>query len=175
MHNRVYLDTNILLDLLVDENKFSDYAKIRTNIELIKASKELIYNYISCGADLYINTSTLTNLSFLLSQRAKVSNVDVANEFLKLEASDVFKVVDEVKELRINASTFSKINNTDYEDTLQYFCAKNSNCDVVITNDENFPQLDISLIRTNPKLENYTPNKANGILDNVKNLFRKNI
>ncbi|PRM88866.1 hypothetical protein CJ671_08125 [Aliarcobacter cryaerophilus] len=176
MLNRIYLDTNILLDLLVDENKFSDYSKIRTNMELIKSSKELVYNYISNGADLYINTSTLTNISFLLSERAKVSNENIANEFLKIEASDIFKVIDEVKELRINASTFSKNNNTDYEDTLQYFCAKSSNCDVIITNDENFPKLDIPLVRTNPKFENYTPENTQekkGVIDNIINLVRK--
>jgi len=61
MYNKVYIDTNILLDLFVDENKFSAYEKIRTNINNIKSSKELIYKFISNGAFLYLNTSTLTN------------------------------------------------------------------------------------------------------------------
>ena len=157
MHSKIYLDTNILLDLLVDENRFSDYEKIRVNIANIKATKELIYSYILNGSDLFFNTSTLTNLSFLLTARAKVSNEDVANEFLKLENSTIFKVVDEIKELRINAVKLSMTNNLDYEDALQYICAKYSNCGAIITNDANFPKLDISLIRTNPSLENYLP------------------
>jgi len=40
---------------------------------------------------------------------------------------------------------------------LQYFCAKSCNCDVIITNDKNFPRLDIPLVRTNLDIENYTP------------------
>jgi len=157
MYNKVYIDTNILLDLFVDENKFSAYEEIRTNINNIKSSKELIYKFISNGAFLYLNTSTLTNLSFLLVERAKVSKKDVANLFLKLEKNNIFKVIEETKELRIKANELSKMHNLDYEDTLQYFCAKSCNCDVIITNDKNFPKLDIPLIRTNPNIENYKP------------------
>jgi len=40
------------------------------------------------------------------------------------------------------------MHNLDYEDTLQYFCALENGCKAIITNDKNFPKLDIELIRT---------------------------
>jgi len=48
---------------------------------------------------------------------------------------------------------------TDFEDLQQYISAKNSNCKSIITNDKNFPKLDIELIRTNLDIENYIPKK----------------
>ncbi|MDY0238791.1 MAG: type II toxin-antitoxin system VapC family toxin, partial [Campylobacterales bacterium] len=53
-----------------------------------------------------------------------------------------------------------KSTNADFEDLLQYAAAKNSGCSVIITNDKNFPKLDIPLIRTNPNIEDYFPNNS---------------
>ena len=71
-----------------------------------------------------------------------------------------------------------KNQNADFEDLQQYISAKNSNCDIIITNDKNFPKLDIPLIRTNPNLENYTPENIKnqdkkGVIDNLINFVRK--
>ena len=38
---------------------------------------------------------------------------------------------------------------TDLEDVLQYFSALDNECDAVVTNDKNFPNINLRLIRTN--------------------------
>lgn len=41
---------------------------------------------------------------------------------------------------------------SDFEDLLQYSAAKNSNCSIIVTNDKDFPKIDIALKRTSPNL-----------------------
>ena len=72
-------------------------------------------------------------------------------------AEDSFIVACESLDAQIKALEFAKENNADFEDALQYFCAKENGCITVITNDKDFPKLEIPLLRTDPKLKNFAP------------------
>ena len=54
MDTKIYLDTNIILDLFDNERNSS------------KASTELIDKLFDEGAEFYINSDTLTNMFFIL-------------------------------------------------------------------------------------------------------------
>lgn len=41
----------------------------------------------------------------------------------------------------------------DFEDLQQYIAAKNSGCDLIITNDKDFLNFDIKVKRTNPNIK----------------------
>lgn len=156
--NRVFLDTNVFVDLLIDENSVDDKNRLRNDIEKVKRSKKIVYDYIKDGVILVINTTTLVNAFFLLTQKAKVSSEIVANKFLTIENStNFFFVVEESKDIRVKSLRYSIENSFDYEDALQYFCALDSQCKAIITNDKEFIRQDIALIRTNPNLKNYYP------------------
>lgn len=158
MQSKIYIDTNIFIDLLIDEEKLDDYKKVRSDKEAIKATKMQIYKYIEENKVLVINTSSLTNASFLLTDKGNLSKNQLAIEFLKIENEEMFEVIQESKKLRIETNKFCVENGTDYEDTLQYFCAKNSKCELIISNDKDFPKLNLPIKRTSLDLKDYIPN-----------------
>lgn len=164
---KIFLDDNIILDYLI--NTRGQHKEAVDIISNVKENEVFCYSFgsISDIAYIYENTYKLDKKEVIgfyedLSKSSKFESLSLSDKYLEKSCEYALKQITDNKKL-------------DFEDVLQYFCALENSCSVIITNDKNFPQLDISLIRTNPKLENYTPNKASGILDNVKNLFRKNI
>lgn len=87
MQSKIYIDTNIFIDLLIDEDKLEDYKQVRSDKESIKATKTQIYQYIKENKILAINTSSLTNTSFLLTDKGDLSKSELASEFLKIKTS----------------------------------------------------------------------------------------
>lgn len=163
MSNKIYLDTNIFLELLVDENEFEKYKKVRSDFDNLMNTKKILYSYLAKNCRFVINTSTLTNVYFLLTERCGLSRSEVSAEFLKLEQqSKFFIVVEENKDIRVEAQEYCRTNDKDYEDVLQYFCAKYTDCDLIVTNDQDFPQLDIPLKRTNANMSDYIPMQDSG-------------
>lgn len=157
--NRVFLDTNSLIDILIDENNSKEYDKIRGSADNIKNSRVVIEEYLEQGYTLVVNTTSITNTTYFLQDRQKIATDIVIDKISMIEEDeDLFLVVLETKQIRQKAREYARENDADYEDALQYFCAKESGCDTIITNDKNFPKLDIRLTRTNKNLENYYPN-----------------
>jgi len=137
MDTKIYLDTNIILDLFDNERNSSE------------ASVELIDKLFNGGADFYINSDTLTNTFFILKSRKKVlqevaiqalERAKTLCEIVPIEESDVQKAIDLCKD----TTTPYK----DYEDTMQYVCAKKIGADLIVTNDKGFVSLDIEICRT---------------------------
>lgn len=166
MANKVFLDTNILLDVLSSERISS------------QVTKELLLKYSNEKAKFVINDLSLNTLYYIGSKLDR----DKTFNFMKDITFDnpLFEVyymnADDLKQIY---NYMDKNVGEDFEDLQQYIAAKNSGCNCIITNDKAFPKLDIPLIRTNTKLENYTPeNKSDNVakifLDNVVILGRKN-
>lgn len=114
---RVFLDTNIILDFLGErENYYEPAAKILT-----LADKKKI--------KIYTSPSSISNTYYLLS---RYENAKTA-----LEKIRKFKLIcnisimdDEVVEKAINSGF------KDFEDAMQYFSAIATNCDLIVTRNE---------------------------------------
>ena len=57
-----------------------------------------------------------------------------------------WKIVSFGKEVIEEALEFSLANNSDLEDALQCFCAKNNGCTLLLTNDKNFSHCGIAIV-----------------------------
>lgn len=137
MVNKVYLDTNIFIDLLDSTRPYS------------KTSWELVRKMISEATLLAINSDTVTNAFYILSKHKIYS----ASELLALMKKSVmlFDVVAIEQDEVLTALSLCEDDNTkfkDYEDALQYVCAKKIAADLILTNDKGFVSLDIEVSGT---------------------------
>lgn len=111
---RLFLDTNIILDLLGERIPFYEpAAKLATLAD--RGEVQLIASPISFATTYYI--------------LCRYESADMAIEKLRK-----FKILTEV--CIINEQIIEKGLNssfTDFEDSLQYFSAANANCDIIIT------------------------------------------
>ena len=131
---RLFLDTNIVLDLLGEREPFyQSAAKIAT---LADKGKILIY----------VSSLTYSTVFYLLSRFER-------NEAVK-EKIRKFKVIAKTSDLTdkiIDKGLSSKFN--DFEDSLQYYCAVNSECNVIITrNGKDFKESDLPVLTSDEYL-----------------------
>ena len=125
---RLFLDTNIVLDLLGEREPFyQSAAKIAT---LADKGKILIF----------VSSLTYSTVFYLLSRYE-------SNEAVK-EKIRKFKVIAKTSDLTdkiIDKGLSSKF--SDFEDSLQYYCAVNSECNVIITrNGKDFKESDLPVL-----------------------------
>jgi predicted nucleic acid-binding protein len=138
MQNNIYVDTNIVVDMC--DNKRA----------LHENSFEMITNYLEQDkCELFINSDTLANLFYILSNRSTLNAEEVlekmqfVNEIFTLvsiESEDVAMALD----LCADVSSPHK----DYEDAMQYVCALRVEANVIVTNDKGFISLDIEVFKT---------------------------
>ncbi len=114
MKDRLFLDTNIMLDFLGNRAPFYDsIAKIVTKAE----KQELI---------LVVSTLSFATASYILLKYAPPQKV--------IEALHKFRTLVEVSDLTSSVLDKGLTSNfIDFEDSLQYFSAVNSNCNFLIT------------------------------------------
>lgn len=146
-YEKIFIDSNIIIDFLA-EKRFSH----KEAVELFANQKE---NEIYC-----FSFGSVSDITYVL-QRAygfkssKIisffDNLSIDSKYWCLSLSDSY--LEEA--CKYSLDLIDKNKSIDFEDALQYFCALENGCDVIITNDKNFPKLDIPLIRTNPSIENY--------------------
>jgi len=114
MKNRLFLDTNVMLDLLGERIPFYDsVAKIATLADKGQIS-------------LVVSAMSYATVSYFLT---KFENKEKSKDKLRK-----FKVISEVSDL--NEQIIEKGLNsdfTDFEDSLQYYSALSSNCSILIT------------------------------------------
>ena len=114
MSRKIFLDTNIVLDLLGRRDPFYEpIAKIATMAEMGKLT-------------LVASPITFTTVNYIL---AKFENTQIARQKLRQ-----FKIICEVGPL--NDQIIDKGLNAsfkDFEDALQYFCALHSDCEIILT------------------------------------------
>lgn len=140
MSRRIFMDTNVMLDLLGERNPFYEpIAKIATLAE--KGKLTLVVSPIS-----------FATINYFLS---KFENSKVAREKLRK-----FKIISEICSL--DEQTIEKgLNSTfeDFEDALQYFCATESECELILTrNGKDFKKSVLPLMTPNEFLLSLTEN-----------------
>ena len=126
--NRIFLDTNVILDLLGERVPFYDsIAKVATLADQKKLT-------------LIVSPLSFTKIDYVLNKYEIAESV--LNKLRK------FKIICEVCE--VNEETIDKALNSsfkDFEDALQYFTALQSNCSIIITrNAKDFKQATIPIM-----------------------------
>ena len=114
MNKRVYLDTNVMLDLLGEREPFyNSIAQIAT----LADQKKL---------QIVVSPISFATVNYFLS---KFEGISVAKDKLrKFKVLSEISIIDEtIIEKGLNS------NFEDFEDSLQYFCAVDSECEVIIT------------------------------------------
>ena len=138
MIKRLFLDTNIMLDLLGEREPFYvEAAKLATLAERGKLT-------------MVVSPLSFTTVNYFIS---KFESPQIAKEKLRK-----FKIISETSAM--SDQTIEKglnSNFTDFEDALQYFCAVDSNCDVIITrNAKDFKKSLLPVMSADEYLKGFT-------------------
>ena len=128
MNKKLFLDTNVVIDLLGEREPFYDSAaKIATIAD--KGKIQLI-----------VSALTYSTLYYILS---RFEDKEIVKEKIRK-----FKVIAETSDLTdkiINKGLSSKF--SDFEDALQYYCAIKMDCDILITrNVKDFKESNIPVL-----------------------------
>lgn len=128
MQDKVFLDTNVVLDLLGEREPFYlSAAKIATLADTGKIK-------------IVISALTYSTVYYLLS---KFEEKETVKEKIRK-----FKVIAETSDLTdqiIDKGLSSKF--SDFEDSLQYYCAIKTDCNILITrNSKDFRESDIPVL-----------------------------
>lgn len=135
MKTRLFIDTNIMLDLLGERLPYYDsIAKIATLADRGEVS-------------IVVSALSYSTVAYLLS---KYESTEKVKDKLRK-----FKIISEISDL--DEKTIEKglnSNFSDFEDSLQYFCALKSDCNVILTrNQKDFKQSNIPVMSANEYLK----------------------
>lgn len=122
MHNRIYFDTNVIVDLFDVKRPFHEHS--------VAVFKKIFEDE---EMDVFINTDTLTNLFYILRSHMKFSFDDAIEklEFVK----NAFTIIStEMTEIDNTIKICKEYVFNDYEDAMQYICALKEGCTLIITN-----------------------------------------
>ncbi|MEA1956089.1 MAG: type II toxin-antitoxin system VapC family toxin [Campylobacterota bacterium] len=116
---KVFLDSNIVLDILNSSRSQSEEAKLLWK-ELVVNDIDIVISEDMLSTVFYINKNKKTTLEFfnVIRRRWIISSFG--------------------EKLIEDAIAISLEKNLDLEDVLQCLCAKNNKCDILITNDKKF-------------------------------------
>ena len=131
---KIFFDANVVLDM-VDINR----------VEYSVANK-LVKKVILSGYDILISEDMLSTIYYINKDKTATLN------FFKIIQDD-WNIVSFSKEIIKDAIDISLEQNLDLEDVLQCLCAKNNNCDVLITNDKKFYDCGIKIMNTKEFLD----------------------
>ena len=121
---KIFIDTNIFLDLILKREYYKEALQIFSAIE----------QNIFQGVILDI---TILNIDYIAKKQTK----DL-REFLMI-VNKIFKITGGTN---LSIKNALKLENNDLEDNLQYICAKELDCQIIVTNDKNFINKDINLM-----------------------------
>ena len=134
----IFLDANILVAVL--NKKYPVYTCAARVVSLINNKKNLVYTTLICLA-----------IAFYFAE--KKSGTPMVKQKIKLLTDNLLIAKVDSKEV-IAAIESKKIN--DFEDGLEYYAAKNNNCQVIITEDKNdFYSLEMEVSGCKDFLEKY--------------------
>jgi len=137
MDKRIYIDTNIVVDLC-------DSARACHEV-----STSTVMAYLEQGNDLFCNSDTLSNLFYILSNRSTLQCAEVLEKMAYI--TQIVALVLITSEEVHDALALCKNPTTDfydYEDALQYVCAKKIGASTIVTNDRGFISPDIPIQKT---------------------------
>ncbi|CAA6817514.1 MAG: PIN domain protein [uncultured Sulfurovum sp.] len=101
------------------------------------------------GSILYINSDTVTNAFYIVSRQKKYTKntlLDLMKKVILLFSVVPVVQSDTLEAIELCMDETNKFR--DYEDALQYVCAKNIEAQIILTNDKGFVSLDIETART---------------------------
>lgn len=118
---RVFLDTNVLIDIIQEERESHEYS-----IAILQAVRNSPLT--AC-----VSTQSIVDASYVYSQGAKAP----ISEFKK--AIELFGSIVDILGVELeDIETANYGDMEDYEDAVQLSCALRNGCDAVITNDRKF-------------------------------------
>ena len=128
MKDKLFLDTNVVIDLLGEREPFYGSAAMIATL----ADKGKI--------QLIVSALTYSTVYYLLS---RFEDKEVVKEKIRK-----FKVIAETSDLSDKIIEKGLASNfTDFEDSLQYYCALKMDCDILITrNGKDFKESDIPVL-----------------------------
>lgn len=133
--DRIFVDTNIVIDLLAKREKFYE------------AAQELFSKSDSKEIELYISALTIANTYYLLANTYKADDVRKILIKFKLLVK-VLPIDDKILELAL-ASDFK-----DFEDAVQYHTALENNIDIILTrNKKDFKNAVLPILTAKEYLE----------------------
>ena len=128
MVNKIFLDTNIILDFLENSRKNSQKAV------------ELLHYLTQEGWDIYISEDMLSTIYYVVKDKKKVlcfiENVILVDWNILYFGKSVIE----------KATKFALENSCDLEDVLQCFCAKENSCGIFLTSDKKFTDCGIKIL-----------------------------
>ncbi len=130
---RVFIDTNIFLDLILKRTFYKE-AMI-----LLNAIEQKIFRG-------YILDITILNIDYIAKKQITDIRefLDIINQTCIVTGASNSMISDALA-----------IDNSDLEANLQYLMAKESRCEVIITNDKNFYSKDIEILSSLEFLDRY--------------------
>lgn len=124
----VFLDTNILLDFIVEREPH------------FEAAKSTIITALEGGHSLFVSANCITDIFYI----TKRLGIDIDAVRLKFER--ILTFVDVVDITRNDIIKTLKVDCKDFEDALQVRCAEKVNADYIITRDKEFERHGIKVI-----------------------------
>ena len=115
--NRVFVDTNIVLDLL---EKRADFYEEAQELFTLADRNEI---------KLYVSALTIANVHFLLHRHLKMEARKVLSKFKVLV--EVLPTTDKILDLALTS------NQKDFEDAIQYYTAIEFGMEIIITRNRN--------------------------------------
>lgn len=138
--NKIFLDTNIILDYLLKRDKYNDASKI---FDLMENDK------IEC----FISANSLTDIYFILrktnvNRKELILYICYAFNIISLDEKDIINAID--------------TNMNDFEDAIQYILCKKCKINYLITNNKkDFKNcIDVIIFDANEYIKKYN-NKKN--------------
>jgi len=129
---KLFLDANIILDLI-------DIKRDRVAI-----TKERLTTHLANGDRLYASCDIFTTIYYVAAKHNEFSKViaqlEAITSFVEIIPIDA-NIIHEA--IRVGKASEHK----DLEDILQYICAKEMVCDLILSNDKEFYAPDIELQR----------------------------
>jgi len=133
---KVFLDTNIVIDGIDKERPNNTIATT------------LIYELIVNGYEIVISEDMLSTIYYIQKDKKRTL------AFFKV-IQDSWKISSFGEEVIRKAIDLSLRKNLDLEDLLQGLCAKENDCQILITNDKKFYACGIEIYSTTSFLEKY--------------------
>ena len=135
MSLRIYIDTNIYLNSILNRDN--------------EISKKVLSFLAGVDVEIYMNDISIVNIHYII--RKSLDRVSVVSELRTIQKENYLVSVDEQI---IESSLDSKFK--DFEDAVQYFCAKRINAELIITdNISDFKLSDIRVITAKDFVEEY--------------------
>ena len=137
MQNNIYVDTNIVIDMCDSARKFHEN------------SFELVTAYLEEECELFINSDTFSNLFYILSTHSILTKIEIVEKMRFInEIFSLVSIESQDVEMALDLCADEGNKYKDYEDFMQYVCAKKIGADLIVTNDKGFVDLDIDIVGT---------------------------